>query len=54
VIDGGNTVASELKIQLANLKQGDHVCLIYENTAEQLTVAVPFIMEGLTRGERCI
>ncbi|HEV3168131.1 MAG TPA: MEDS domain-containing protein [Isosphaeraceae bacterium] len=45
---------TELERQLAKLKQGDHVCLIYENTAEQLTAAVPFIREGLARNERCI
>jgi signal transduction histidine kinase len=44
----------ELERQLASLKQGDHVCLIYENPAEQLAVAVPFIKEGLARNERCI
>ncbi|MDB5307247.1 MAG: Sensory box histidine kinase [Gemmataceae bacterium] len=51
---GGNTVASELEKQLASLKQGDHVCLIYESTAGQSAVVVPFIKEGLARGERCL
>jgi PAS domain S-box-containing protein len=47
-------MASELERRLAELKHGDHICLIYENTVEQLAVAVPFIKEGLARGERCV
>ena len=47
-------MTTELERRLTRLKQGDHVCLIYENTAEQLAAAVPFIKEGLARGERCI
>src|ERR1700682_3270275 len=45
---------TNLEQELAKLKQGDHICLIYENTAEQLTAAVPFIIDGLVRGERCV
>jgi PAS domain S-box-containing protein len=45
---------TKLEQELANLKQGDHVCLIYENTAEQLAATVPFIIDGLARGERCV
>jgi PAS domain S-box-containing protein len=51
---GVGIVTSYLKEQLAKLKQGDHVCLIYETTAEQLAAVVTFIIEGLVRGERCI
>jgi PAS domain S-box-containing protein len=47
-------MTTELERQLIDLKQGDHVCLIYENTAEQLAAAVPFIKDGLARGERCV
>ena len=47
-------MTGELERQLASLKQGDHVCLIYENAAEQIAVAVPYIKEGLARNERCI
>ncbi|ELZ23893.1 GAF sensor signal transduction histidine kinase [Haloterrigena salina JCM 13891] len=32
----------------------DHFALIYEDRAEQFDAAVPFIEEGLERGERCI
>jgi hypothetical protein len=39
---------------LRKLKHGDHICSSYENPAEQMAVAVPFIMDGLVRGERCL
>lgn len=45
---------SELEHQINNLKQGDHICLIHENAAEQLATVVPFIKDGLARGERCL
>jgi PAS domain S-box-containing protein len=45
---------SKLEQELAGLKRGDHVCLIYEDTAGQLAAAVPFIVDGLARGERCV
>ena len=44
----------ELSKQLKKLKHGDHICSIYERTGEQLAAAVPFIMDGLARGERCV
>jgi PAS domain S-box-containing protein len=47
-------VTSDLNQQLAKLKQGDHICLIYENAAQQLAAVVTFIIEGLARGERCV
>ncbi len=47
-------MTTKLDQELSNLKQGDHICLIYENTAEQLEVVVPFIIEGLARGYRCL
>jgi GAF domain-containing protein/predicted DNA binding protein len=31
-----------------------HLALIYENQAEQFAAAVPFIRQGLRRGERCL
>ena len=45
---------TKLEQGLAKLKQGDHVCLIYETAAEQLAVAVSFIIGGLAQGERCV
>jgi DcmR-like sensory protein len=47
-------VVTELERQLARLKQGNHVCPIYESMAEQPAAAIPFIEEGLARGERCL
>jgi PAS domain S-box-containing protein len=45
---------AKLKQELTKLKHGDHICPFYDNTGEQLAVAVPFIIDGLARGERCI
>jgi hypothetical protein len=39
------TMSSELERQLSGLKQGDHVCPIYESADERL--AVSFLKEGL-------
>jgi PAS domain S-box-containing protein len=47
-------MTGELEKQLTTLKHGDHICSIYENTAEQMSVSVPFIIDGLARSERCI
>ncbi len=33
---------------------GDHVILIYEDGAELFTFVIPFIKDGLAKGERCI
>lgn len=32
----------------------DHLALIYENRDEQFTAAIPYIRQGLERGERCV
>jgi PAS domain S-box-containing protein len=44
----------DLERQLTGLKHGDHICPIYENEAEQMAVAIPFLKKGLARGERCL
>jgi PAS domain S-box-containing protein len=44
---------TELEQELAKLKQGDHICSIYESRGEPLAVSVRFIIDGLARGERC-
>jgi hypothetical protein len=51
---GTGVMTTELDCQLSRLKHGDHICLIYENTAGQVAAACPFIKEGLARGERCV
>ena len=35
-------------------EDNDHFALIYENQAKQFETAIPFIREGLERGERCV
>ncbi len=45
---------SKLEQELAKLMQGDHICSIYENTAEQQAVVVAFLVAGLAQGERCV
>jgi PAS domain S-box-containing protein len=47
-------MTTELERQLIELKQGDHICPIYETRAEQMAAAVPYMKEGLARGERCL
>ena len=47
-------MTDELEWELAGLKQGDHLCSIHENDAEQLATAVLFIKVGLARGERSL
>ncbi|MEW6456816.1 MAG: MEDS domain-containing protein [Acidobacteriota bacterium] len=36
------------------IKSGSHVCFIYKNKKEQMSVIIPFIKEGLERNEKCI
>jgi hypothetical protein len=45
---------AELEEQISNIQQGDHLCLVYENAAEQMAVTVPFLKDGLGRGECCL
>lgn len=39
---------------VTQLRPGDHLCLIYETTEEQLATVVPFMRLGLERRERCL
>ena len=43
---------SALEKQIAELKPGDHLCLIYEDAAEQMAAIVSFFRADLIRGER--
>ena len=47
-------MTARLEQQLDSLKHGDHVCPIHDRLPELLAVAVPFIRDGLARGDRCI
>lgn len=44
----------ELERRLHDLERGDHVCMVYDNQAEQMAAAIPFILHGLTARECCI
>ncbi len=44
----------ELERQIALLRPGDHLCLIYEDAPEQMKAIVPFVEAGLRRGECCV
>lgn len=45
---------SDLASMVNKLAVHDHVCLIYESKEEQLRTIVPFISEGIKRGEQCV
>lgn len=49
-----SSYASPLVAALEALAPHDHLCSIYESTAERNAVTVPFIRIGLARGEKCI
>jgi signal transduction histidine kinase/ActR/RegA family two-component response regulator len=40
--------------RVARLRQGDHLCLIYDSAAEKTAALVPFFKSGLAAGERCL
>jgi PAS domain S-box-containing protein len=40
--------------EMSGLRQGDHVCLIYHDTVEQMAAVVPFVTDGMARRERCV
>ena len=44
----------DLERRIARLRQGDHVCLIYDSAAEQVAALVPFVRMSLAAGERCL
>lgn len=46
-------MSDQLARQMANLRQGDHACLVYESEEEQVRATAHFLAEGLRRGERC-
>jgi len=41
-----------LRQSLTGFRQGDHICVLYENKEEQIRIAAAFIADGLRRGER--
>jgi PAS domain S-box-containing protein len=47
-------MATQLDLELAKLRQGDHLCPIHDNLVEQIASAVAFVAAGLRSGERCL
>ncbi|HWM89396.1 MAG TPA: MEDS domain-containing protein [Thermoanaerobaculia bacterium] len=47
-------MASNMDRRIGRLRQGDHLCLIYDSAAEKLAALVPFLRTGLSRGERAL
>jgi len=37
-----------------NFSWGDHICTIFDNPDQQMSVMVPFIAHGLRAGQRCV
>ncbi len=44
----------DLERQLAGLRHGDHLCMVYENRAEQMAAAALYIEYGLAAGDQCV
>jgi two-component system, chemotaxis family, sensor kinase Cph1 len=41
--------------RMANgVKQGDHICALFQTEEEQLSIAAGYVADGLRRGERCL
>ncbi len=39
---------------IEKLSYGEHLCSIYSNRDEQMSVIIPFILAGLKRNDKCI
>lgn len=40
--------------ELKNLRLGEHLCYIYRNKEEQLSIVIPFMLQGLKKNEKCL
>jgi len=47
-------MVEHLTRDLGSLRHGDHLCLPYDHVDEKTEAVVPFLAEGLGRGERCV
>jgi signal transduction histidine kinase/ActR/RegA family two-component response regulator len=47
-------VKLDLEHRIARLRQGDHLCLIYQSAAEQIAALIPYFKAGLAVSERCL
>jgi len=43
-----------LRQQIEKMTHGDHACLLYRTFREQMAAVVPYIKDGLKRGECCL
>lgn len=48
------TFAADFEQALKEIKPHDHFSLIYDNRDDQYSVIIPFILEGIKRGDKCI
>ncbi|AKI98543.1 signal transduction histidine kinase [Archangium gephyra] len=53
LLEAGAAVGETAR-QLTRLGLGDHVCLVYERMADHVAALVPYMRQGLERGERCV
>jgi len=44
----------KLKREFEELKLREHLCCIYKNKKEQLSIVIPFILAGLKNNEKCV
>ncbi|HVL49525.1 MAG TPA: MEDS domain-containing protein [Candidatus Thermoplasmatota archaeon] len=51
--DPGPRRGAEAEMELA-VAPHDHLCLVYASTEDQLAAVVPYVKDGLEKGERCI
>jgi signal transduction histidine kinase/CheY-like chemotaxis protein len=47
-------VGGDLERRIVRLRQGDHLCLIFDHAAEQMAALLPFFRRGLAVAERCL
>ncbi|HEV7515733.1 MAG TPA: MEDS domain-containing protein, partial [Thermoanaerobaculia bacterium] len=47
-------MGGDLEGRIVRLRQGDHLCLIYDRAAEQMAALIPFLKRGLAMAERCL
>jgi signal transduction histidine kinase len=44
----------DITSQISSLRQGEHLCSVYDTTTEMMSQAVPYLKQGLHGGEQCI
>ena len=47
-------IPAELELELRRLQHGQHLCLLYDDPADNWATIVSYFREGLARGERCL